>query len=238
MRANIIGLLTATLCIGVVPTASATSQDQGGLSTFKEKLSYSVGQQIGSNLKRDQLDLNIAVVADGVQDAFSGAPSLLTMDEMRETLIAFQKQQEAEKAAWAKAEGEKNRRDGKAFLAKNKTAKGVVTTASGLQYKVVRKGDGARPRPGDEVKVHYRGMLLDGVEFDSSYNAGEPTVFGLDSVIPGWKEGLQLMPLGSKYIFYIPASLAYGERGAGKVIGPDATLTFEVELLDIRTALR
>ncbi|MBF0169566.1 MAG: FKBP-type peptidyl-prolyl cis-trans isomerase [Nitrospinae bacterium] len=226
----------ALMAVIAAGSSDVVAAKDHGLATFRDKLSYSIGAQIGGNLKRDKLDLEIETVLRGVKDAFLAKGSVLTTEEMQETLVAFQQRQEKDKAAWRKSEGEKNRRAGKAFLEKNRAATGVITTASGLQYKELKKGKGPRPGLADEVKVHYRGSLIDGTEFDSSYPAGEPAVFGLNGVIPGWVEGLQLMPLGSTYRFFIPPHLAYGDRGAGTTIGPDATLIFDVELLDIRTA--
>ena len=158
----------------------------------------------------------------------------MTAEEIAETMQAFQQQQMAKMQEEQAAAGAKNAEAGEAFLAENGKQEGVVTTDSGLQYKVVTKGDGAKPKADDLVSVHYKGTLLDGKEFDSSYKRGEPAEFGVNQVIPGWTEALQLMPVGSKWELVIPADLAYGPGGAGGDIGPNSTLQFEVELLEIK----
>lgn len=203
--------------------------------TFKQKASYSIGLQIGGNLKRDHVDLDLKTFARGVSEALKGGDTLMSRDEVAATLREFQLKQAEARTARNKSAGKTNKTEGAAFLAKNKNAKGVITTASGLQYKILRKGSGPTPKAKDEVKVHYRGTKLNGEEFDSSYHAGEPVAFALNAVIPGWTEGLQKMNVGSKYRFFIPSNLAYGTRGAGNSIGPNATLIFDVELLGIET---
>jgi FKBP-type peptidyl-prolyl cis-trans isomerase len=166
-------------------------------------------------------------------DAQSGTDTLLTQDEMMTALQTFQTTMMERQQAKAEREASENITAGEAFLAENASKEGVMVTESGLQYKVITEGSGPKPQATDQVTVHYRGTLLDGTEFDSSYSRGEPATFGLNQVIPGWTEGVQLMNVGSKYEFYIPANLAYGERGAGASIGPNSTLIFEVELISI-----
>jgi FKBP-type peptidyl-prolyl cis-trans isomerase FklB len=194
--------------------------------TDKEKNSYSVGYDIGRSLKRQLVEVDAGALAQGLSDAFGGVAPALPDPEMQERFAAV-RQESAQKIP------EMNKKEGEAFLAKNKGAKGVKTTASGLQYKVITAGKGKQPAAGDTVTVNYRGTLIDGTEFDSSYKRNQPATFPVKGVIPGWTEALQLMKEGSKWMLYIPSNLAYGERGAGHMIGPNSTLIFEVELLSI-----
>lgn len=206
------------------------------LKDQKDKVSYAIGLDIGTTLKRQLIDVNGAILNSGIQDGLSGKKALMTEEQIKETMAAFQKDMMAKQAAAKKEAGEKNTAEGKKFLEENKSKEGVKTTASGLQYKVLKEGTGASPKATDTVKVNYRGTTIDGTEFDSSYKRGEPATFPVNRVIKGWTEGLQLMKVGSKYQFVIPADLAYGERGAGSDIGPNAVLLFDVELLDIPPA--
>lgn len=201
--------------------------------TLKERFSYSLGLQIGNDISQMKDKLDSVSFMRGLQDHLDGKKPLLTPDEMAKVKEEFQKTMQEEMQQEAQAIATRNRTTGEAFLAKNKERKEVTTTASGLQYEVLTPGSGPKPKATDTVKVHYQGTLLDGTEFDSSYKRKEPVSFPLDRVIPGWTEGLQLMPTGAKYRFYIPADLAYGKRGAPPKIGSDATLKFEVELLEI-----
>lgn len=216
----------------------------GEPKTEQEKISYILGLEIGSNLKRLQSDINTELNTDifvqGLKTSLSDGKPLVTEEQMsaiKQEISQKIMQQRAEKTKELeekkKVMGEQNKADGEKFLAENKTKEGVKTTASGLQYQVLTKGTGANPKETDVVSVHYQGTLLDGTEFDSSYKRGEPTSFPLNRVIAGWTEGLQLMKVGGKTRFFIPSALAYGERGAGTAIGPNATLIFEVELLGI-----
>jgi FKBP-type peptidyl-prolyl cis-trans isomerase FkpA len=192
--------------------------------------SYAVGPSLAP--LKDQVDLD--ALFDAVQTAFAKGTPKMTAEQAQATMEGFMAAQQAEMQAKAAAQGETNRRAGNDFMAKNKTVPGVVTTASGLQYQVIRPGSGERPLPTSKVKVHYEGKLLDGTVFDSSIQRGQPIEFGLDQVGKGWSEGVQLMPVGAKYRFWIPGELAYGEQGTpGGPIGPNATLTFDVELLGI-----
>ncbi len=202
------------------------------LKDSKDKASYSIGLNIGSNLKRQNVDLNLDAMMAGMKDAMSGKTPLLNDEEVREAMTSLEKDMQQKQAAAA----QKNVADGEKFLAENKTKSGVKTTASGLQYKVEKEGKGAQPKANDTVTVNYRGTLLDGTEFDSSYKRGQPATFPVSGVIKGWTEALQLMKAGSKYQLFIPASLAYGERGAGRNIGPNSTLIFDVELLEVKPA--
>jgi FKBP-type peptidyl-prolyl cis-trans isomerase FklB len=230
--------MRTTICTVAVGAALLTAAGgftaDSALTTQREKTSYALGVEVGSNLKRQGIDLDAALIAKGLQDALTDGTMLLTEAEVHETVQVFQrelmaKQQEAQKSVSAKAKAE-----GEAFLAANATKEGVVTLPSGLQYKVITPGSGASPKASDTVTVHYRGRLIDGTEFDSSYKRNEPTSFPVGGVIPGWTEALQLMKVGAKWELYIPAKIAYGDRGAGGVIPPGATLIFEVELLSIK----
>jgi len=192
--------------------------------------SYAVGPSLAP--LKDEVDLD--ALFDAVQTAFAKGTPKMTADQAKATMEGFMAAKQVEMQAKEAAKGETNRTEGNAFLAKNKTQAGVVTTASGLQYQVLRPGSGERPLPTSKVRVNYEGKLLDGTTFDSSYQRGEPIVFGLDQVVKGWSEGVALMPVGAKYRFWIPGELAYGEQGTpGGPIGPNATLTFDVELLDV-----
>ncbi|MDD3645751.1 MAG: FKBP-type peptidyl-prolyl cis-trans isomerase [Bacteroidales bacterium] len=196
--------------------------------TQEQKISYALGANVGENFKATGIELMYEFFFQGVQDGMNGT-NKLSQNEMQ--VIFNQLQQELQKRQQAEVEVEKEK--GRAFLAENGKKEGVVTTPSGLQYKVVTMGTGAKPTATDKVRVHYHGTTLDGEVFDSSVQRGETIAFPLNQVIKGWTEGLQLMPIGSKFIFYIPSDLAYGDRGAGPTIKPGATLIFEVELFEI-----
>jgi FKBP-type peptidyl-prolyl cis-trans isomerase FklB len=199
------------------------------LKDQKDKVSYSIGMQIGFNLSRQKVEVNPDVLAAGIKDAIAGKPQL-TPDQVKEIMATFEKDMEQKQ----KEAGEKNKTEGAKFLEENKKKEGVKTTASGLQYKVLKDGAGAQPKPTDMVSVNYRGTLINGTEFDSSYKRGQPATFPVNGVIKGWSEALQLMKVGSKYQLFIPSNLAYGERAVGADIGANSTLIFEVELLDVK----
>ena len=199
------------------------------LKDQKDKVSYSIGMNIGFNLSRQKVDINPDILAAGIRDALAGKPQLTT-DQVKDVMAQFEKDMEQKQ----KQAGEKNKTDGAKFLEDNKKKPGVKTTASGLEYKVEKDGTGAQPKPTDMVTVNYRGTLIDGTEFDSSYKRGQPATFPVNGVIKGWTEALQLMKVGSKYQVVVPANLAYGERSVSPEIGPNATLIFEVELLDAK----
>lgn len=194
--------------------------------TAAEQRSYAVGVSVGAYCQKNFPDLDIRALSQGLKDKLAGGTALLAEDKVRTVVGDYQRQMQEKKGAENQAAGEK-------FLAENAQRAGVQVTTSGLQYEVVQEGSGAKPLATDTVKVNYRGTLIDGTQFDSSYDRGEPITFPLNRVIPGWTEGLQLMSVGSKYKFFIPGDLAYGARGAGPDIGPNATLVFEVELLAI-----
>jgi FKBP-type peptidyl-prolyl cis-trans isomerase FklB len=199
------------------------------LKDQKDKVSYSIGMQIGFNLGRQKVDINPDILAAGIKDAIAGKPQLTT-DQVKDIMAQFEKDMEQKQ----KELGEKNKTEGAKYLEENKKKSGVKTTASGLQYKVIKDGTGAQPKATDMVTVNYRGTLIDGTEFDSSYKRGQPATFPVNGVIKGWTEALQLMKQGSKYQLFIPSTLAYGERAMGPDIGPNSTLIFEVELQDVK----
>jgi FKBP-type peptidyl-prolyl cis-trans isomerase len=221
---TVIGLLFAVV--------TALSQEKPSqLKDTKDKASYSIGLNIGTNLKRQNVELNTDALMTGLKDGISGQKPLLNDQEVREAMLALQKDMQQKQEAAA----QKNATEGERFLADNKTKAGVKATASGLQYKVEKEGKGAQPKADDTVTVNYRGTLIDGTEFDSSYKRGQPATFPVNGVIKGWTEALQLMKAGSKYQLFIPADLAYGPAGR-PTIPPNSTLIFEVELLDVKSA--
>ena len=206
------------------------------LKTQKDKASYAIGVNIGRSMKKDSVDVDPDVIARGIKDAFADKKLLLTDEEAQAALTTLKNDMQKDQQDEYQAAVEKNKIQGDAFLAANKAKPGVVTTPSGLQYKVVQEGTGPKPAPTDTVVCNYKGTLVDGTEFDSSYKRGQPATFPVNQVIKGWTEALQLMPVGSKWELYIPPSLGYGERGTpnGGPIGPNATLIFEVELVSIQ----
>ncbi len=213
-----------------------TMADEPKLESQKDKASYLIGRNIGESIKSDDLDLNIDVLVAALKGAMEGKDSRINDEEANKIMTEFQNTVREAKMAKAKAEAEKNAAEAKKFLEENGKREGVTTTESGLQYEVIKKGEGAKPKATDTVSVHYHGTLLDGTVFDSSVDRGTPAEFPLNRVIKGWTEGLQLMPVGSKWKFTIPADLAYGEAGSPPKIGPGSTLVFEVELLEIKDA--
>jgi FKBP-type peptidyl-prolyl cis-trans isomerase FklB len=223
------------ICLGAVCIASiGLAQDKTQLKDQKDKASYSIGYDIGETFKKQNVDLNPDTLFGGLKDALAGKEALLTKEDREKTLQTFQKEMMEKQIAASKEAATKNAAEGEKFLAENKKKDGVKTTASGLQYKVLKEGSGPSPKETDTVVTNYRGTLIDGTEFDSSYKRNEPASFQVNRVIKGWIEALQLMKPGAKYQLVIPSSLAYGERGAGQLIGPNATLVFEVELLSIK----
>ncbi len=212
------------MILGVLFLASlVNAQEKSVLKNQKEKVSYIIGMDIGNNLKKQSVDADPNSLLRGIQDALSGAKPLLSQEQIQETMVAFQKEM-----------AEKQKQRGEAFLSENKKKEGVKTLPSGLQYKVIKAGTGKKPKASDTVTVNYRGTLIDGTEFDSSLRRGQPATFPVSGVIPGWTEALQLMAEGAKWQLFVPPNLAYGERGAGGLIGPNATLIFEVELISVQ----
>ena len=204
------------------------------LEDKEHKLSYALGLNLSDQLKKQQgMTIDIDVFVQGFKDGYSGESPLLSSDEAIKILIEIEQEQRAQQMAEKNKMAAENKKAGEAFLAENMKKEGVVTLDSGLQYKVIKAGDGQKPQKTDSVVCHYRGTLLDGTEFDSSYSRGEPAQFRVDQLIPGWTEALQLMPAGSKWELYIPSYLAYGARQAGQ-ISPNSTLIFELELLEIK----
>ena len=225
---------TAGLTIVLVAAFGAC---QGGssadLESFEGRSSYAVGVDIGNNLAQTGVELELAGVVAGLSDVLEGREPKLTNEEIGEVLQELSTRMQTAQQQQFEEATTQNVAEGAAYLEENGQRDGVTTTASGLQYEVLTQGTGARPSATDQATVNYRGTLVDGTEFDSSYERGEPATFPINQVIAGWTEALQLMPVGSKYRFVIPSDLGYGERGSGPVIGPNATLIFEVELLSI-----
>jgi FKBP-type peptidyl-prolyl cis-trans isomerase FklB len=203
------------------------------LNSQKKKVSYAIGLDIGQNFKARAMDIEMEILIQGLRDSQKTEKPLLSSEEIQKVMTQFQQDMMKIEQEKRMAQGQGNKAKEEAFLKENAQKPGIKVTASGLQYKVISEGKGPMPKLGDTVKVHYRGTLLDGSEFDSSYKRNEPAVFPLNGVIKGWTEALQLMKVGSKYQIFLPSSLAYGERGAGQAIGPNATLIFDVELLGI-----
>lgn len=216
------------------PKPAAKSSTAPALTTDRDKESYALGMNIAKGLKAQSIDVDSAILLRGIKDTLSGGKLLLTDDQAAAALTQLQAEVHKKQDEARKELGDKNMKEGAAFLAANKTKDGVVTLPSGLQYKILTAGTGPKPTAADTVVCQYRGTLVDGTEFDSSYKRGQPATFPVGRVIKGWTEALQLMPVGSKWQLFIPPDLAYGPNGAGGVIGPNATLIFEVELVSIQ----
>lgn len=227
MKGTMIAALAAGLLAANLSAAESKPTDKAELSNPKLKASYVIGVNIGKGMKTQGVDVDADMILKGLKDGLAGNAALNDA-EMQEAMMGLQKDMQAK----AQELGVKSKKEGEDYLAANKSKEGVKSTASGLQYKVIKEGKGPKPKSTDVVKVHYRGTLLDGTEFDSSYKRGEPVEFPLDQVIKGWTEGLQLMTVGSKYQLFIPSALAYGEPG-NRGIPPNSALIFEVELLEI-----
>ncbi len=218
---------------GANANAAATATNPyPGLPTEKDQISYTIGMAMGKQLTEIKDEINIDTVIKALKTQMSGGHALLTDAQAQQIMQAFGQRMQAKQMAQMMEQARANQEKGEKFLAENGKKPGVVTTASGLQYQVLRQSNGPRPTAADGVKVNYLGTLLDGTKFDSSYDRGEPAVFPLQGIIPGWTEGLQLMTVGSKYRFWVPARLAYGEEGPPN-IGPNQLLVFEVELLEV-----
>ena len=214
----------AALFIGNAFAADAS------LNTDKKKMSYAIGVQVGNDFKRSGMDIDVKSLSSAISDIMSDKKPRLDQKEMQSALNMLREQQMKKQQNAAN----ENKKKGEAFLAKNKNEKGVVTLASGVQYKVMKKGSGKKPGPGNSVVAHYEGRLIDGTVFDSSIKRGKPATFPVTGVIKGWQEALQLMKVGSKWQVYIPSDLAYGQRGTGPDIGPNSTLIFDIELIEIK----
>lgn len=227
-----------TTAPAAAPTTApaATAAAPSIYKTNREKAGYAIGAKVGrdlTTLKEQGIDADPATIITAVTDALTGTPMKMSDREIQETLTAIQTDNQNRQTAKMKTTGDSNKKEGEAFLAANKTKDGVKTTATGLQYKVIKEGTGPMPKATDTVSAHYRGTLINGKEFDSSYKRNEPLKFPVTRVIPGWTEALQLMKVGSKYQLFVPSNLAYAENGAGPDIGPNTTLIFDVELLGI-----
>ena len=238
--------LKLLLCIVflLVPAAGCAAEEakteaktgEATLESAKERISYTIGLNIGRDFANQDMDIDPDLVMIGIQDALAGKEPRLSEEEMMAEIQAFQQEMQAKAQAKFAQMAEENRAEGEAFLAANAEQEGVIVTDSGLQYKVIEEGEGESPAQSDTVTVHYTGTLIDGTKFDSSVDRGEPATFPVGGVIPGWTEALQLMKPGAKYQLFIPAELAYGERGAGQDIGPNETLVFDVELISVKPA--
>jgi FKBP-type peptidyl-prolyl cis-trans isomerase FklB len=197
--------------------------------TFQEKVSYIIGRDMATNLKKQGIDIEAASFTQGLKDVLEGKPSTLSQTEVQQTMMQLQQEMSQKQGASA----EENQKEGEAFLAENKNKEGVKTLPSGMQYQVLQEGSGKSPSASDQVTTHYHGTLIDGTVFDSSYDRNQPATFPVNGVIAGWTEALQLMKEGAKWRLFIPSNLAYGSQGAGDVIGPNATLIFDVELISV-----
>jgi FKBP-type peptidyl-prolyl cis-trans isomerase len=218
--------------------AKAPATGAAVLKTKKDKFSYALGMNVGANLgtslRKQAVDFDPNMVAQGLKTSLAGGKTLMTQEEAQTLLKEVQTDMLKKQQEKMQVVGEANKKEGEAFLAANKGKEGVVTLPSGLEYKILKEGNGPKPAATDSVVCNYRGTLINGTEFDSSYKRGEPATFPVNGVIKGWTEALQLMPVGSKWQLFIPSSMAYAERGAGADIGPNATLIFEVELMSIQ----
>jgi FKBP-type peptidyl-prolyl cis-trans isomerase FklB len=227
---QIVMLMVALMVI----SSAAPSQKKAELKTQRQKASYGIGMDIGKNFKEQFPDVDVDAMVRGFRDALAGAKPAVAQKELDSVMTIFQQEMVQRRSERIAAEGSKNLKAGEACLAENKSKAGVVTLPSGLQYKIITMGTGPKPTPKDTVRCNYRGTLVNGKEFDSSYKRGQPAEFILGQVIPGWIEALQMMPVGSKWELWIPPNLGYGERSMGADIGPNSTLIFEVELLGIK----
>ncbi|HEY6227311.1 MAG TPA: FKBP-type peptidyl-prolyl cis-trans isomerase [Verrucomicrobiae bacterium] len=254
MKMVLLSGLALAVCLGVQAAAPGLGIPPASTNTFKtnaplsnpeaagvikndvDKLSYSFGLNMGSQIKNQDIDVNPDVILRGLHDGLEGKTPLMTQQEIQEVQAFFRKELQAKFQAKQAQMREKNKIEGEKFLAENAKKEGVKTMTNGLQYKIIKEGTGPKPKPSDQVKVHYRGTLLNGTEFDSSSKRGpEPATFGVGQVIKGWTEALTNMPVGSKWQLFIPADLAYGANGSGRTIEPNSTLIFDVELVDIAT---
>jgi len=226
-------IIFATLLAFTTVACQETKMEKSDLQTQQDKVSYSIGLDIGRNINAQNLDLDIKKLIAGINDGVSGDSALLSAEEIQEVMQIFSQERMGEQTAATSEESAANLKLGADFLEANKNREGVISLPNGLQYEVIKSGTGASPKDTDKVKVHYAGTLIDGTEFDSSIKRGEPAIFGVNQVIKGWTDILQIMQVGDKWKVYIPADLAYGDRGAGSIIPPGATLIFEVELLGI-----
>ncbi|WP_031564932.1 FKBP-type peptidyl-prolyl cis-trans isomerase [Legionella wadsworthii] len=222
--------------LGLAMSTAMAATDATSLVTDKDKLSYSIGADLGKNFKTQGIDINPDALAKGMQDGMSGAQLILTEQQMKDVLNKFQKDLMAKRSAEFNKKAEENKSKGDSFLSSNKSKSGVVVLPSGLQYKVIEAGTGNKPSKTDTVTVEYTGTLIDGTVFDSTEKTGKPATFQVSQVIPGWTEALQLMPAGSTWEIYVPSDLAYGPRSVGGPIGPNETLIFKIHLISVKKA--
>lgn len=223
------------LVIGFL-SASADAGESQVLNTRMDKVNYGIGVEMARSFKQQGIDINPDLLIKGLKDGLSGEKLLISEKDLKSTMIGFQNELMRKQAVINKFKAQENKKKGDAFLAENKTREGVVTLPSGLQYKILKASDGKKPTETDMVVCNYRGTLVDGTEFGNTYEVGQPGTFKVKGggVIPGWTEALQLMPVGSRWRIFIPPTLAYGEKGAGREIGPNETLIFEIELLAVK----
>jgi FKBP-type peptidyl-prolyl cis-trans isomerase len=233
MTLKIILKWMAVLAVGLL-TAQAIAEETLVLKTQKDRESYAFGVEVVRNFKRQGIDFDLDVVIRGMKDALAGDKLLLTDNDLQTTLNMFASELRRNRAKARLIAAQDNKKEGEAFLAENKTEEGVVTLPSGLEYKILKAGGGKKPTEADTVECQYRGTLINGTEFDSSDRGGRPATFKVSEVIPGWREALKLMPVGSKWQLFIPPQLAYGQRGSGRHIGPNATLIFDIELVAVK----
>lgn len=221
------------LAVQVSAAEIQTTTTNDTLTTKQDKISYIFGHNIGKNMNQQGIEISMDAMSQGIKDGFSNGESKIAVEEMTNLMRDFRKEMTARKSEKKKLQSDQNSKEGKDFLAENAKKEGVVVLPSGLQYKVMISGTGNSPKADDKVKTNYRGTLINGTEFDSSYKRSKPTTFPVNGVIAGWTEALQLMKEGAKWQLFVPSDLAYGKRGAGNQIGPDATLIFEIELIEI-----
>ena len=234
MKKNLFSASFALLFTLLLVTVSTAEEAKApAYNSFEEKFAYAIGVEMGSNLKQNSIELDLDALVEGMTDGYEGNETVMTKEEIAKVSALGMEKLRAKAQAKHIADIAENLAKGEKFLADNKTKKGVKTTESGLQYEVITEGKGEMPKASDRVSVHYTGTLIDGTVFDSSYKRNAPATFQVGGVIPGWIEGLQLMKTGAKWKLYVPSALAYAERGAGNAIGPNETLIFEVELLEI-----
>ncbi|KGP62593.1 membrane protein [Legionella norrlandica] len=226
--------LVSAAVMGLAMSTAIAATDATSLATDKDKLSYSIGADLGKNFKNQGIDVNPEALAKGMQDAMGGSQLALTDQQMKDVLNKFQKDLMAKRTAEFNKKADENKVKGENFLTENKNKPGVVALPSGLQYKIISSGNGVKPGKSDTVTVEYTGRLIDGTVFDSTEKTGKPATFQVSQVIPGWTEALQLMPAGSTWEIYVPSGLAYGPRSVGGPIGPNETLIFKIHLISVK----
>jgi FKBP-type peptidyl-prolyl cis-trans isomerase len=234
LAATLLGVsLSATAQTPAPPAPPAAAPAAAQFANSKDRVSYAIGADIASSFRRQQLEINPEILTKAFRDVYTTGTGMMSDTEIREAITAFQREMQTKMQEKMKADAEQNKKEEAAFLAENAKKEGVVTLPSGLQYKVLTAGTGPKPAATDSVTVHYRGTFLSGKEFDSSYSRKQPATFGVNRVVKGWTEALQLMPVGSKWQLYIPSKLGYGEQGNPPAVGPAACLVFEIELISI-----